>query len=194
MYKHIALVAVSGTGKGTVSQSLFALVAELMLSISATTRPPRNGETHGKEYYFHLMEEIKAMITTNKFAEWNQYNGNIYGTLHAEIERIEKLGRSILFDIDINGAVALKKSLGDRIITVFLDAPIEVCEARLRGRGTESEEYIQERLRIGREEEIPRKGECDHIVFYGEGAKADFTASEIASLAYYKLPEFEGTI
>ncbi|MEK7227831.1 MAG: guanylate kinase [Patescibacteria group bacterium] len=181
-YKHVALVAVSGTGKGTVSSYLFDLIPGLCLSISATTRSPRQGEVDGKHYYFLTRKKFIEKINNNEFAEWFEYNGNLYGTLMSEVKRIENEGGVILFDIEINGAMALKKSLGEKVVCVFLEAPIEVCEARLRGRNTESEEYIQGRLKIGREVEIPRKKECDFIVPYGEGADPGFTAHHVANL------------
>lgn len=185
MYKHVALVAVSGTGKGTVAKALFDLIPDLMHSISCTTRAPRSTEHNGREYYFLSKEEFIRRRDCGRFAEWFLYNDHLYGTLLYEIERIEKLKKPILFDVDINGAMALKKSLGERIVTVFLEAPLDVCEERLRIRGTEKEAYIQNRLKIGKIE-FERKDECDHIVWYGKDIDKYFAANTVANLI--KIP------
>lgn len=182
-YKHVALVAVSGTGKGTISKCLMLLIAGLRTAVSATTRSPRDGEIEGVHYYFLTRTVFMEKIEAGEFAEWFEYNGNLYGTLLSEVEKREKEGLPILFDIEINGAMMLKKSLGERLITVFLDCPIEECEKRLRNRDiVATEEYIQSRMLIGREEEIPRKHECDELVWYGVGADPAFTSNEIANL------------
>ncbi len=120
------------------------------------------------------------------FVEWFSYSGNLYGTLRSEVRKMEKLGKPIFFDVEINGAMRLKKALGDKLLVVFLDCPIEECERRLRGRGTESEEYIQRRIEVGRTQEIPRKNECDEVVFYGVGADPDLTANKIVNLMVIK--------
>lgn len=181
-YRHIALVAVSGTGKGSVLKQLALLVPELRTSISCTTRSPRNGEKDGIHYFFISREQFIEKKEAGEFAEWFEYNGNFYGTLFSEIEKRERNNQPIAFDVEINGFVMLKKSLGDKLLGVFLDCPIEESEKRLRKRGTESEEYIQQRLKIGIEEEIPRKHECDEIAWYGEGADPSLTANYIANL------------
>lgn len=181
-YKHVALVAVSGTGKGTVTTSLKAILPNLTTSTSATTRKPRSGEVHGVHYYFFSRIYFLLLVFLRRFVEWFPYNKNLYGTLRSEVKKKEKAGQIIVFDVEINGAMRLKKNLGDRLLVVFLDCPIEECEKRLRGRGTESEDYIQNRLRIGREKEIPRKNECDEVVWYGQGADPDLTANTIVNL------------
>lgn len=181
-YRHVALVAVSGTGKGTVLKQLVLLVPELRTSISCTTRTPRNGEKDGVHYFFISRGVFLKKIDNNEFAEYFEYNGNLYGTLFSEIIKREENSQCIAFDVDINGAMRLKQSLGERLLVIFLDCPIEECEKRLRNRGTESEEYIDQRLKIGVEEEIPRKHECDEIVWYGEGADPALKANEIANL------------
>lgn len=182
-YKHVALVAVSGTGKTTLSKNLTILIPGLRTAVSATTRPPRGGEIEGVHYYFLTRSLFEEKIKAGEFAEWFPYNGNLYGTLLSEIGKREKEGLPLIFDIEINGAMMLKQSLGDRLITVFLECPIEECEKRLRGRDVnQSEDYIQSRMLIGMNEEIPRKSECDVLIWYGPGVEPAFAANEIANL------------
>jgi guanylate kinase len=120
-------------------------------------------------------------IALFRFVEWNCYAGNYYGTLKSEIRKKEKQGIPIVFDVDINGAVALKKFLGDDLITVFLNCPLEESEKRLRGRDKDvSEEYIKKRMAEGLLE-VQRMEECDATIFYGFGADPNITANTIAN-------------
>ena len=180
-YKSLALVAVSGTGKDTVGKSCLYMIPEMTLSVSHTTRPPRNGEQHAKEYYFISKDEFFRKKDLGIFVEWNQYGENFYGTSHEEIARLQKAGKSILFNVDINGALALKRAMGNSLKTIFLQASLEICRERLLKRNTESLDFIEERLRVG-EIELERARECDHRIFYGQGANADLAANYIANL------------
>lgn len=146
--KVIIFSAPSGSGKSTVVNHLLGLHPEFEFSISATSRSPRGQEKHGIEYYFLSAEEFRELISKDAFVEYEEvYTDRFYGTLKSEVERIWAAGHVIVFDVDVKGGVNLKKYFGDQALSVLIKAPsMEVLEARLRGRGTDSEEAILERL------------------------------------------------
>ena len=141
--------APSGSGKSTMVNHLLTKHPNLFeLSVSCTTRPPRGQEVHGREYYFITVEEFQNRIKNNDFVEYEQvYEGLYYGTLKEEIERIEKAGKQVLFDVDVKGGINLKRILGDRATSIFICPPsIEELRSRLEGRGDTSPEMIEKRL------------------------------------------------
>ncbi len=141
--------APSGSGKSTMVKHLLEKHPNLFeLSISCTTRAPRGQEVHGKEYYFVTVDEFQKRIANDEFIEYEQvYDGLYYGTLKQEIERIEKAGKQVLFDVDVKGGINLKNILGDRATSIFICPPsIEELSRRLHGRGDTSEEMIEKRL------------------------------------------------
>ena len=146
--KVVIFSAPSGAGKSTVVNHLLALHPELEFSISATSRAPRGQEKHGVEYYFFTSEEFRQMIAEEKFVEFEEvYAGSFYGTLKSEVERIWAKGHTIIFDIDVQGGVNLKRIFGDQALSVFIQAPsVEVLRKRLVGRGTDTEEAIERRV------------------------------------------------
>ena len=146
--KVVIFSAPSGAGKSTVVNHLLALHPELEFSISATSRAPRGQEQHGVEYYFFTSEEFRQMIAEEKFVEFEEvYAGSFYGTLKSEVERIWAKGHTIIFDIDVQGGVNLKRIFGDQALSVFIQAPsVEVLRKRLVGRGTDTEEAIERRV------------------------------------------------
>ncbi len=148
--KIIILSAPSGTGKSTIIQRLMQIESlGLGFSISATSRAPRGEEKNGREYYFLTPEEFDRRIADNKFVEWEEvYAGTKYGTLAEEVERVTGSGRNLIMDIDVKGAVNVKKKYGEAALTIFILPPtLEVLEARLRGRATDSEESLQRRIK-----------------------------------------------
>ncbi|MCQ2141184.1 MAG: guanylate kinase [Bacteroidales bacterium] len=146
--KVIIFSAPSGSGKSTVVNHLLGLHPEFEFSVSATSRSPRGQEKHGVEYYFLSAEEFRELIAKDAFVEYEEvYTDRFYGTLKSEVERIWAAGHVIVFDVDVKGGVNLKKYFGDQALSVLIKAPsMEVLEKRLRGRGTDSEEAILERL------------------------------------------------
>ena len=146
--KVIIFSAPSGAGKSTVVNHLLGLHPEFEFSVSATSRPPRGQERDGVEYYFIDAERFRALIAEDAFVEYEEvYRDRFYGTLKSEVERIWQKGHVIVFDVDVKGGVSLKKYFGDAALSVLIVPPsMEVLEARLRGRGTDSEEAIRERL------------------------------------------------
>lgn len=146
--KVIIFSAPSGAGKSTVVNHLLSLYPELEFSISATSRAPRGQEKHGVEYYFYSADEFRSMITEDKFVEYEEvYAGSFYGTLRSEVERIWAKGHVIVFDIDVQGGVNLKKTFGNQALSIFIQAPsVEILRTRLVGRGTDTEEAIERRV------------------------------------------------
>ena len=149
----IVISAPSGAGKTTLCQRLLRDFEELELSISSTTRAPRGQEQHGKEYLFLSQDDFKARIERGDFAEWALVHGNYYGTSKEVITSAFKRGKSVLLDIDVQGAESLKKSFPRESVLIFISPPsLEVLEQRLRARGTDKEESIQRRMKNARDE------------------------------------------
>ncbi|MBP9990452.1 MAG: guanylate kinase [Bacteroidales bacterium] len=146
--KAILFSAPSGSGKTTIIKQLLQYFNCFEFSISATSRKPRQGEVDGKDYYFLSTEAFKQRVQQGDFLEWEEvYEGTCYGTLKSEINRIWDKGNVIIFDVDVNGGMNLKKYFGDSALAIFVMPPsVEVLEQRLRSRGTESEEAIIKRL------------------------------------------------
>jgi len=152
--KCILFSAPSGAGKTTIVRHLLAQNPLLAFSISACSRAPRGVEEDGKDYYFLGLEKFQQKIKEEAFLEWEEvYDDNYYGTLKEEVERIWSLGKTVVFDVDVVGALNIKKQLGDRALAIFVQAPsYEELERRLRSRSTESEEKIQMRMAKAKEE------------------------------------------
>ncbi|MEN2283768.1 guanylate kinase [Algoriphagus sp. SE2] len=147
--KAIIFSAPSGSGKTSLVRHLIQKIPNLGFSISACTRDKRGRhEVHGKDYYFLSQEEFKKRIDEDAFIEWEEvYEGNFYGTLKEEIQRIWDSGRAVIFDVDVKGGLALKKYFGDQALAIFVKVPsLEVLASRLSDRGTESEESLSRRL------------------------------------------------
>jgi len=152
----------SGAGKGTLEKALLDRRGDLELAVSATTRERRPGEQDGREYWFLSAEEFDRRVEAGEFLEWVAYVGHKYGTLRSEIDRIAAAGRVPLLDLEIEGALNVRDSvLG--AVTVFVDAPLDELERRLRERATESTGEIGERLELAREQKT-RAGEFDYVV------------------------------
>lgn len=147
------LSAPSGAGKTTLSARLLQQVQNLSLSISYTTRQPRAGEVHGREYHFVSEGEFLQLQKQNAFAEWAQVHNCFYGTARAPLEAALAHGSDLLLDIDVQGVKQLKPQYPTASVAIFLLPPSwHELERRLRGRGTDPEERIAGRLRRAREE------------------------------------------
>ena len=146
--KVIIFSAPSGAGKSTIVNHLLGLHPELEFSISATSRAPRGQEKHGVEYYFFTADEFRSMIAEDKFVEYEEvYAGSFYGTLRSEVERIWAKGHVIIFDIDVQGGVNLKRIFGNQAFSVFIQAPsVEILRERLINRNTDTPEAIEKRV------------------------------------------------
>ncbi len=136
----------SGVGKGTLLKLFLERNPQLKLSVSCTTRNPREGEVHGKNYFFISVEEFKKNIENNEFLEWAEFSGNYYGTQKQYIENKLNMGLDVILEIEVQGAKQVKEKMPEAISIFIMPPSIEALEARLRGRHTESEEAIQRRL------------------------------------------------
>lgn len=147
--KAIIFSAPSGSGKTTIVKHLLQEMPQLGFSISACTRDKRGREEeNGKDYYFLSPEEFQEKISQNAFIEWEEvYEGNFYGTLKEEIQRIWDQGQHVIFDVDVKGGLNLKQYFGEKALAVFVKVPsMEDLAQRLRDRGTDSEESLSRRI------------------------------------------------
>lgn len=165
MGKVLIFSAPSGSGKTTIVKHLLKYFPELEFSISATSRAPRGEEKDGVDYYFMDASEFAARVEQGEFVEWEEvYKGTCYGTLRAEIERIWDRGHVVVFDVDVAGALNIKKLFGDQALSVFIMPPsVEALRSRLEGRGTDSPEAIERRLAKA-EQEIGYAPKFDRII------------------------------
>jgi len=146
--KLLIFSAPSGAGKTTIVHHLLTKFPELEFSISATTREKRGDEVHEQDYYFITIKEFLHRIAKKQFVEFEEvYTGTFYGTLRQEIERIWAKGKTVIFDIDVEGGLHLKRKYQDQALAIFVQPPsLEVLKERLTGRGTDSEAKLKERF------------------------------------------------
>ncbi len=180
--KLIIFSAPSGAGKTTIVQHLLKQGFNLEFSISATSREARHTESHGKDYYFLSEKEFKEKVDTNEFLEWEEvYKGTCYGTLKSEVERIRKLGKNVLFDVDVVGGLNIKKFYGDEALAIFVQPPsIEELKERLTKRSTESEEKVAMRVAKA-EKELGYAPRFDVVIINDELPQAFKDAEKIVS-------------
>ena len=161
----------SGTGKSTVISGLLQRRDDIRFSVSATTREPRPGEEEGKDYYFLTRDTFDQMVADGAFLEYATYVGNSYGTPVGPIEDHLAAGYNVLLDIEVQGATQVKAMREDAVSVFLLPPSMEELERRLRSRGTDSEEKIQQRLQTAREE-IAHAPEYDYIIVNDDLDKA----------------------
>lgn len=140
-------------------------IPELAFSVSACTRKAREGEVHGRDYYFLSVDEFVKAIENDEFVEWEMvYEGKYYGTLRQEVTRIWNLGKQVIFDVDVEGGLNLKEKFGAQALAIFVMPPsVKVLEERLRARGSESEEAIRTRVEKA-ESELEYAADFDLII------------------------------
>jgi len=171
--KIIIITAPSGSGKTTLVKDLLKRLPRLAFSVSACTRAPRAGEVDGKDYYFLSLTDFEEKLARREFLESEMvYPGKYYGTLKSELARIWDKGQLPLVDIDVKGALRVKKQFEGESLSIFIKAPsIEALEARLRHRGTETEDTLQERLKKA-DYELSFASEFDYLLVNDDLAKA----------------------
>jgi len=153
----------AGVGKGTLCRALLTQSTDLEYSVSVTTRPSRPGETDGKEYYFRSKEEFLKMIEDGELLEWAEFLGNFYGTPRFHVQAMLNQGKTIILEIDIQGAKQVKSQCSEGVFIFIVPPSFTVLSERLRGRGTESEEVIQNRLARA-VEELENVKDYDYII------------------------------
>ena len=138
----------SGAGKGTLVKALIEQVPDAWLSVSATTRKPREGEVDGEHYHFLSNDQFDDLVRQDGFLEWAQVHSNKYGTPRAQVEQAIAEGKQAILEIDVQGAFQIKEKIPQSIL-VFIEPPsLEILEERLRGRGTETEDVIAARMSV----------------------------------------------
>ena len=160
--KLLVISGPSGVGKGTLVKALKARRADVVESISCTTRPPREGETHGKEYFFLTKEEFLRRIAENDFLEYDEHFGNYYGTPKSFVKDMLK-EKSVILEIDVVGALNAKKAIPESVLIMIAPPSLDELKRRLVGRGTETDEDIENRLsRL--DYEMSQQDKYDYVV------------------------------
>lgn len=153
----------SGAGKGTVMKRLLEKYMDYALSVSATTRNPREGEVDGREYFFRTKEEFEKLIEEDALIEYAQYVGNYYGTPRSYVEEQLSQGKNVILEIEIQGAMKVKEKIPEALLVFVTPPTVEELKNRLVGRGTETEDVIADRLARAAEE-AEGMGEYDYIL------------------------------
>jgi guanylate kinase len=161
--KVFVITGPSGVGKGTLIRGLLERRPGLQLSVSATTRAPRPGERDGVDYHFMTPEEFDAHVVAGDFVEYATYSGNRYGTLRSELERRLAKGEGVVLEIEVQGARQVRQAMPDAVAVFIAPPSREALRARLVGRGTDSSEQVDERLRTA-ERELEAQPEFAHVV------------------------------
>ena len=180
MQKVIIFSAPSGSGKTTLVRHCLEKFPDLEFSVSCTTRPPRGEEVNGTDYHFVSPEDFRNKIAAGDFVEYEEvYTDKYYGTLKSEIERIWKKGKTVIFDVDVQGGIALKKYFGSQAVSIFIMPPsVAALELRLNARGTDDAQTIKTRVEKATEE-ISFKEEFDEIVVNDQLEVAKTTTENI---------------
>jgi guanylate kinase len=153
----------SGVGKGTLIRGLLERIPELELSTSATTRKPRPGEQDGVDYYFLTPQQFNERVAAGEFVEHATYSGNMYGTLRSELDRRARESSPVVLEIEVQGARQVREAMPESVAVFIAPPSLDALRARLVGRGTDSPEEVDERLRTA-ERELEAKPEFAYVV------------------------------
>jgi guanylate kinase len=153
----------SGVGKGTLIRGLLQRIPELELSTSATTRKPRPGEQDGVDYYFLTPQQFNERVAAGEFVEHATYSGNMYGTLRSELDRRARESSPVVLEIEVQGARQVREAMPESVAVFIAPPSLDALRARLVGRGTDSPEEVDERLRTA-ERELEAKPEFGYVV------------------------------
>lgn len=180
----------SGSGKGTIMKELLQQYDNYALSISATTRQPREGEMHGREYFFLSKEEFEQLIKEEKLIEYAQYVGNYYGTPSSFVEEQRDAGKDVILEIEVQGALQVKEKFPDTVLLFVTPPSAEELASRLRGRGTETEEVIAKRMQQAVTEST-LMDKYDYLVVNDSLQEAVETMHNILQMEHYKMSRNE---
>ena len=169
----------SGAGKGTLIQLVLPRFPDLAATVSATTRAQRPGEQDGVDYHFLTRQDFDARVDAGEFLEWVDYVGNRYGTLNSEIDRLRAAGKAPLLELETEGAMRVKRR-DAHAITIFVTAPVEELERRLRTRATESSGAIGERIETARRQ-LAQQDRFDFVVENDERVRAANAIADIVA-------------
>jgi guanylate kinase len=182
--KVFVITGPSGVGKGTLIGRLLERIPDLALSVSATTRTPRNGEVDGRDYHFLSPDEFERRVASGQFLEQATYGGHRYGTLRSEVGRRLAQDRSVVLEIELQGARQVRDAMADAVLVFIAPPDREALRDRLEARGTDSDEAIEERLRTA-ELELAAQPEFEHVVVNDEIERA---AAELEHIVRTELP------
>jgi guanylate kinase len=187
-HKILIITAPSGAGKTSITRQLMKKFPQLSFSVSAATRSARGEEKDGTDYYFISLEEFKRRIVDDEFIEWEMvYEGKYYGTLKSELERIWKLNKIPVLDIDVKGAIHVQQEYPINTLSIFIEPPsIDELKNRLNSRGTENEEAIQARINKA-SYEISFKEQFNEVIVNDNFEKACATA-EVLVKKFIEMP------
>ncbi|HET7046754.1 MAG TPA: guanylate kinase [Solirubrobacteraceae bacterium] len=174
----------SGVGKGTLIRGLLERIPELELSTSATTRKPRPGELDGVEYHFLTPEQFAERVDAGDFVEHATYSGNMYGTLRSELERRARAGNPVVLEIEVQGARQVREALPESVAVFIAPPSLDALRARLVGRGTDTAEEVDERLRTA-ERELEAQPEFAHVVV---NDRLEQATDELEGIVRLRLP------
>lgn len=181
----IVLASPSGGGKSTIAKHIRYVFPDLMFSVSVTTRQMRPGETDGKEYYFKTKEEFFELIEKDEFIEYEEIFGNHYGTLKSEIQKAITNKSRLIFDIDVLGALSIKRLFPENALLIFIAPPsFEILESRLRSRETETDDQVNIRLQRA-VSEMEKMSEFDFIIINDKLEEALREAEQIVRQECY---------
>lgn len=176
----IVISSPSGGGKSTIAKYLLSKYPKIEFSVSATTRKKREKETEGKDYHFLTKRQFQNKIENDELVEYEEIFGNYYGTLKSEVAKSIENNQTVLFDVDVKGALSLRKYFPENTLLIFISPPsIEILEQRLRNRRTESEEEIKNRLNRA-EEEKQYSDKFDYLIVNDKLENAFAKIEEIA--------------
>jgi guanylate kinase len=181
--KVFVITGPSGVGKGTLIKKLLEREPDLALSVSATTRAPREGEVDGRDYHFLTEDQFQERRDAGDFLEFASYSGNHYGTLNSELERCLQKGRSVVLEIEVQGAQQVRATRPDSVQIFIAPPDPAVLRERLSGRGTDSAEAIDRRLKTA-EQELASQDDFDHLIV---NADLDTAAAELESIVRSSL-------
>ncbi len=179
----VVVAAPSGSGKTSIAKEILRRHPSLRFSVSATTRPKRPAETHGRDYFFLERAEFEKRIAAGAFVEWETIYGNLYGTLRSEVDAALAQGMHLMFDVDVKGALSIKRAYPEACLIFIRPPSVEVLEQRLRARLTEDAETLRQRMaRVPME--LEQAALFDHVVV---NDVLDTATDEVDAIVKYHL-------